>query len=245
MSQQQQFVSPQEVRREIDFIEDLMGGLSSDDEYLQAILHNQKMMGMLMLQMVEGSDGGAGPAPSDPTNLDVGAVGIAAEGISSSSTGVGVFNAKGSWYSVGVNAQQQINEDDIIVVNGQDNEVIPSTDISRDHLNIVSDFDISSDPESPDPQYEAYNNITVEDGTENLLEWNFPADSVAIYNISANIEVAFKKPSESNRKLLLRSADDPFSITGVNGLKATRLWYESASGADETVNVIVVGYPEQ
>jgi len=117
-----------------------MGGLSSDDEYLQAMLHNQKMMGMLMLQMVEdggGDEGGGTPPPQpDPTSLDIGAVGIAAKDINSSSTGVGVFNAEGSWYSVTVNAQQKINKDDIIVVNGQDNEVVPSTDITGNHLNV-------------------------------------------------------------------------------------------------------------
>jgi len=243
MSQQQQFVSPQEVRREIDFIEDLMGGLSSDDEYLQAILHNQKMMGMLMLQMVEGSDGRAGPTPSDPTNLDVGAVGIAAEDISSSSTGVGVFNAKGSWYSVGVNAQQQINEDDIIVVNGQDNEVIPSTDISRDHLNIVSDFDLDTDETNQDAKYDVYSGLSAET-SEKDVGWGYPADSVAIYSISGDVQVAFKKPSKSNRLITITQADAPFSITGVNGLKAERLWYQSNTGSTETMNVLAVGFPK-
>ena len=141
MSQQQQFISPREVRREIDFVEDLMGGLSSDDEYLQAMLHNQKMLGMLMLQMVEDGGDGTGPASSDPTNLSVGAVGIAAEDISNSSTGIGVFNARGSWYSVIVDAQQQIREDDIIVVNGPDNEVVPSEDVTGNNLNVGKDDD--------------------------------------------------------------------------------------------------------
>lgn len=243
----QSYLTPEDVREEISFIENLMGGLSSDDEYLQAILSNQRMTGMLILQMIEQQPGGGGGVDSgvDTTSLPLDTVGIATEDISSSSTGTGVFNIDGAWYSARVDPGQNVDEDDVIVVNGQENEVVPSQSITRDHLNIVSDLELDLDENGQDAKYDAYNNLTAEDGNEKSVNWGYPADSVAIYGISGDVQVAFKRPSKNNRLIEITQSDAPFSITGVNGLKAEELWYQSASTSTVKMNAVAVGFPEQ
>lgn len=147
---QNEYVTTEDVRRELNSIESFLAGLSTDDEFLEAIVHNQRLMGLTLLQLLdETSDGSGLPGGGDGgddgdsgsgggSELEIDSIGIATEDISSGSSGSAVFNVNGSWQRVTVNSGQDISDNDILIVTGEGNEVVPSTEVTRDYLNIIS-----------------------------------------------------------------------------------------------------------
>jgi hypothetical protein len=130
---QGEFVTIEDVEQEISLVESLMEGLSSDDEFLQAILHNSRMMGMVLGQMVEGSDPNLG---FDRMDMPDGYVGIAIEDITSGSTGGSIFSANGSNIFTTITAGEKINEGDVVVVTGDSNKATRLTEVDDSYLSI-------------------------------------------------------------------------------------------------------------
>jgi hypothetical protein len=130
---QGEFVTIEDVEQEISLVESLMEGLSSDDEFLQAILHNSRMMGMVLGQMVEGSDPNLG---FDRMDMPDGYVGIAIEDITSGSTGGSIFSANGSNIFTTITAGEKINEGDVVVISGGDNKATRLTEVDDSYLSI-------------------------------------------------------------------------------------------------------------
>jgi hypothetical protein len=135
------FVTPAAVEEELNAIESLRASLSGQDDFLEAMLRNQRLLGMQMLQnlqmgglealpieAVETTDTGV---PTDypvdvrvvppaeilnDTNLPLAAVGKAAEDIRGNDTGTAVFQRQGTIFSTTVRATENIAGGDNIRV---------------------------------------------------------------------------------------------------------------------------------
>ena len=116
------FVTPEDATKELNFIEWLRSEISGEDEYLEAILENQRLMAMQMLQNMQGTEGlGLPPeaqnenGPPEGYNVDVppvpsseytnrgqlplGAVGVANRKINGNDTGPATFQVNGTVFS--------------------------------------------------------------------------------------------------------------------------------------------------
>lgn len=151
----------QDAQREINFVEGLLDGLSADDEYLEAILHNQRLRLMILMNQ-GGLAGSSSLTPSaaiergndilddyesvtdkDPVplnrlfanrNMPVGAVGIAAESISENDTGVASFQLRGSVVAARVRAEQDTDSGAPVRVIAPGNIVEPQGAVARSLL---------------------------------------------------------------------------------------------------------------
>jgi hypothetical protein len=153
----QEFISANEVRKELSFIERLMGELSSDDEYLEAILRNQRLVGMLALSIMEGEgiEGGLkdreeiGGDGSSFDNLPNDYVGVSMDDMASGESGNSIFPVKGSYIHADVRASSEISRGNAVEVIGEDNLVRPLEDVDITRIGVGVDdedfpyFDIS------------------------------------------------------------------------------------------------------
>lgn len=177
------FVKPQEVRDELNIIEELQLGLSSDDEYLEAILENQKLVGMMMLQMMEDrKDSSNGNNEEDKdltrsinrTNLPEGYAGIVTDDVKVGESGEALFSVLGSTILCPIYPRSEVDSGEVVVVNNPNNQVRTVSDIERTDIVNVSDslvqsgdFDVS---ETEDP-------VTIEAGEEKTI-LSFSASSL-------------------------------------------------------------------
>lgn len=76
------------------------------------------------------------------------------------------------------------------------------------------------------------------------VNWEFPADTVVLL-FSDDCSFSFLPPGDVQNREFTLDADDysPFSISGVDGLYADRVWYEQAGSATTTpeLDIIAVG----
>lgn len=159
------YITPKEVRRELNILENIESIIDSDDEFLQAILHNQKITGMLVLQMMErgGPDGGI-----SRTNIPNGHVGISIDDISTGSTGGAIFSANGSNIYANISAKEDINREDVVVVTGEGNKVTRLTEIDGSYLSIGK-IDFSGIESGGFDVHQTENNVTIGPGESKVV----------------------------------------------------------------------------
>lgn len=114
------FVTQEDVDKQINLFEWLQSGLEIEDDFLRAILANQTAIGAQIASM-----GKSGSAGIDLNNLPNGMVGVAAEDIHDNSSGSAIFSIDGSRFMVQVTAERQnVDAGRFVIINGEGNKVV-------------------------------------------------------------------------------------------------------------------------
>lgn len=116
-----QAISPEEVRAELSTIEQLISSISSKDEYLEAMLHGQRLQLMKMLQQQEQMEMMSGWG--EITELPIGAIGRSLSDVGEGQWGKAEFNFSGSPRLVEVRADEDLELGDTIVIIDEENTV--------------------------------------------------------------------------------------------------------------------------
>lgn len=164
--------SQSRVQENINTIESFVEGLSSTDEYLSAVIHNQMLLLEVMggIQMPSSVTADLGQLDLEniqltsqtqvinPENLPVGITGTAVEYISAGSTGDAIFSIKGSSFNTNVRAVNDVEKKDTVVVTAQGNEVRPISLSDEDQG--TQRVDVTSNTERQLGQVEVTNSAT-------------------------------------------------------------------------------------
>jgi hypothetical protein len=135
-------VTPEDVRRELNFIESLRAKLSPQDDYIQALLSAQRTMLMMQSQQ---SNVLATPAEADDTSpfemqhLPIDAVGVSNDTIYENDNGAATFQIQGTIFATRVEATEDIEEGQPVRVIGSGNEVRPTTNVPNGLLGITQE----------------------------------------------------------------------------------------------------------
>jgi hypothetical protein len=167
------YITPQEVRQELNILEQIESIIDSEDEFLQAILHNQKITGMLVLQMMEGGGAdGSRPTGIDFDNLPPGFIGLSMSDLNTGERGKAVFSVEGSNIYTDIEAAQDISQEDVVNVIDDGNQVVRLTEVNEGHLTFgkISFSGVSSKGYQ---MSETENNVTISPGeTKTVLTVN-------------------------------------------------------------------------
>lgn len=117
----EQAITPEEVRDELSTIEKLISSLSSKDEYLEAMMHAQRLQLMEMLQQKEMMEVMSGWG--EITELPVGAIGRSLSDVGEGQWGKAEFNFSGSPRLVEVRANEDLEVGDTIAIIDEQNRV--------------------------------------------------------------------------------------------------------------------------
>lgn len=120
-------ITPEQVKESLNLAESALSHLSDDDEYQAAMLHNQAVMTQAIAALTDQEIGiGNGPAGFDLEDLPHGLAGKAAENINNGANGHALFSLDGTPYSTRVRATSDINQNETIVITGDDNQARPA-----------------------------------------------------------------------------------------------------------------------
>lgn len=117
----------EDVNESLSFIEQMLSNLSSDDEYLAAILHNQKIMTQALA-------GGDTPMTGQGSNIPPGTAGLALASISEDDVGDILFKIDGRTVISDLRAGTEISADEVVRVGDDGDEVYPISDVSSGKL---------------------------------------------------------------------------------------------------------------
>ena len=116
-----------QVEENLNFIEKLMGQISSDDEYLAAILHNQKIL-------TEAFAGPNTPVAGTSVGIPSGTAGLAVDSIAEGETGTVLFKVDGRTVLSDFRAGSEINPDEVVRVSDTDDKVYPLGNVDPSKL---------------------------------------------------------------------------------------------------------------
>lgn len=124
---QRQIVSMDDILDDLNFVEAFLNDISGQDEYLEAILQNQRTQLMLALQRAVFS-GGIPPGEADPGQLGnlplpLNSIGIMTRDISEGDDGYAVFFLNGGRFRATIKADEDIQQGQPVVVTGKNNLV--------------------------------------------------------------------------------------------------------------------------
>lgn len=120
-------ITDEEVKEHLNFIEELMSHASANDEYLAAILNNQRLM-------VQALSGETTPVNGESSGIPSGTAGLATEGISQGDVGEILFKVDGRTVLSDFRAGTEINPDEVVRVAETDGEVYPASDVPPSKL---------------------------------------------------------------------------------------------------------------
>lgn len=171
---------PEDVKEHLNFIEELIAGASSSDEYLEAIVRNQQLMIALM-------EGGGGSVP------EIGSVGVPEDtaGIAIQSASKGdlaefLYKNNGRTIVSKLESSSDIQGGEVVTVNS-DGDLEPSSGVSQGDLDFGN---ISTSAKGPgDLVYgDTQNDVSIDPGdSETVLEVNLN-DGGAWYSAGTNDE---------------------------------------------------------
>lgn len=188
-----QYVTPSDVQQELNFIEDLRRRVSGQDEYLEAILTNQRLNALQLMGNVQNTEGRGlppsaieleedgspagydvqyAPVPEDRlTNLGtlpVDAVGVANRIIYEGDVGPATFQLQGTVLSTNVRVEEDIASGDPIVVEAPGNICEPINDVSLSFLGLDGAIGVDTYNRA-----ESETDVTIQpDETKTVLEVN-------------------------------------------------------------------------
>jgi len=88
--------------------------------------------------------------------------------------------------------------------------------------------------------YSSREGITAKEATEQI-DFGLTANTVVIRNIDDDLAVSFKDPSEHDDAVItVEPSDSPFVLSGVYGIAAAKMWYETASGVEHEFDLLAV-----
>lgn len=133
-----QIAAPSDVVEELNFIENALNQLSGGDEYLEAILQNQRLQLLWMLQQQATGAIPASMAEDGFTDqeLPLNAIGIANGRIYENDTGRATFQLQGSVFSSQVKTLDEVTSGTPVRVVGAGNQVVKATDVALSLLGL-------------------------------------------------------------------------------------------------------------
>ena len=155
--------TPEDVREDLGFIERLLSGTSSTDEYLEAILRAQ------LAQLK--TSGEADISRMDTVNgIPEGTAGVCAQQTAEGDVGSVVFNVDGRSVVETIKAASGIEKDEVVVVDTQQNGVRPVSDVDQSYLGLGS-IDFSTQSAGGFKVYETPDKVTISPGeTKSVLK---------------------------------------------------------------------------
>jgi hypothetical protein len=118
-------IGNEDVREQLSVVEQLLSNATSDDEYMAAMLRNQELMFNVL-----SSDTTA----YDTSNLPDGIAGLAVEPMDSQEPGLAVFDINGAKRIIQVTPSAEIDTNDVVFINGENNEVAPARSVDEGQL---------------------------------------------------------------------------------------------------------------
>lgn len=114
-----------DVRDQLSVVERLLSNATSDDEYMAAMLRNQELMFSVLA-----SD----TTVFDTENLPNGIAGLAVEPMDPREPGLAVFDLNGAKRIIQVTPSAEIASNDVVFINGDNNEVAPAQTVDEGQL---------------------------------------------------------------------------------------------------------------
>lgn len=246
-------ITPEDVENQLSFIEGLLADVSGQDEYLAAILQNQRIQlqrmnqpaGRTVVDVEASSSGGgggggggagftAGQLAQGAVSLPQNATGTAARDVQQGDTGPGVFTLNGTRFVTQIRADEQVSQGDTIRVVGPSNLV-----------KVAIEGAGQTDVVPQEPRYFSTEDpITVPTDLEKKVEWGFRASTVILYSFDEAIDLAFVPASESDRRIPLDPAagDEPFEVSPSDGIQAQELYLKTQDEVSVTTQINILAF---
>ena len=88
--------------------------------------------------------------------------------------------------------------------------------------------------------YTSQEGITAQDDVQRV-NFGLTADTVVLRNVDDTLGIAFKDPSRHDDAVItVEPADSPFVLSGVYGIAASSMWYESGSTSSHDFDLLAV-----
>lgn len=239
-------VTVEDVAQEINYLESLMGGLSADDEFMRAILRNQKIMlqSMVAFGNVQTDTGQTRPVIGgvDTSNLPSGIAGTSLDDMKEGTTGDALFDISGTKIVVDIKANSDINENEVVVITGSDNQVVPASGIEPSSVSGGE----NTGPDKPVFGGTAPDEVITVDN-EDYVKHNLDliADDLVLL-FDGDLVLSMDDPNEGSNEVLLLPSDSPLTIGPDKGLQRDKFWYKR--GPDQTsdfnIRIISTGEPK-
>jgi len=227
------FMDDGEVEQTLNVAERALGALDADDDYLAAILQNQKLLAQgLMNTGAFNSKNDLGINQLDRESLPVGLTGTATESIEREGRGTAIFDVAGGTIEATVRANGTVEKNEPVVVMDEENEVRPSTGVGET-LNVRVQGRQGGESRG---YYSTEEPIAVDSVQEDSIEWDFLSEEVAVYGFDQPIYIAFNDPENNNRLIPLDANDESFSM----GIATRKLWYRLPSGSSTPTSIRVI-----
>jgi len=227
------FADEDEVKKTLNIAERALGGLDASDDYLAALLQNQKLLAQGLLDSgVFANKNDIGINNIDRSSLPIGLTGTSTEEIEREDTGIAIFDVAGGTVEARVRANGKIERNEPVVVMDEDNEVRSSQGVGET-LNVR----VKGRQGSEDSGYYATEQpVAVDSFQEETIEWDFLAEEVAVFGYDKPIYIAFNDPENSNRLIPLNPKEESFSM----GISTRKLWYRLPSPNADPTSIKVV-----
>lgn len=152
-----------DVKEQLNIVEQLLSGASSDDEFMAAMLRNQQVLFSAI---------GGGRVITDKDDLPNGMAGLAVEPMDPDEPGRAIFDLNGSKYVVTVNPTSGVSTNDVVFINGDGNEVAPANSIDESQLLGIGSTQ-GSKRASAIERYSSDSQVTIQPGeTKTVLKTN-------------------------------------------------------------------------
>lgn len=170
----------EEVEESLSFLEEAMGHLGPDDDYLRAILHNQA----LMTRALQGAET---PTTGNSNNVPPGTAGLALEGSSEGDSLNTLFKIDGRTVVSDLIAAREINEEEVVKVGSSGDKVFPLTNVSQSQLDFGK-VGLSSENSTKFIFKETQNNVSIPPGQKKVVLDIDVSSTVGLFEIGTNDE---------------------------------------------------------
>lgn len=180
MSQDTFGFTPEDVQEDLGYIERLLSGTSSTDEYLEAILRAQ----LAQLR----TSGERDISRMDTVNgIPEGTAGVCAQATAEGDVGSVVFNVDGRSVVETIQAVSNIEKEEVVVVDTDQGGVRPVSDVDQSYLGLGS-IDFSTQTAGGFKVYETPNKVTISPGDEETVLKVDVAEPAGISRVGTNDE---------------------------------------------------------
>lgn len=227
----------EDVQESLNFIEELLSRTDSDDEYLSAILHNQK----IMTKALAGSNT---PMTGESSGLEPGTAGLSLGSISEGDTGSVLFKSNGRTVISNLRAGAEINPEEVVRISESDGKIYPVTNADPGQLDFgamspqavkASSFSIEETEENVtiDPG-EAKEVLTIEtSGGLSLYKLGTNDETHTLYQYEADGDTILDEPIKEPLGLYNDPFEFPEPLKINSTFKVLALRQESASGPQD------------
>lgn len=188
----------EQVRESLNFVERALASVSSEDEYLAAMLHNQKILTQALMGETTPVMGGLS------SNVPPGTAGISLGSISEDDVGDVLFKVDGRTVISNLRAAVEVENGEVVRVGEEGNEIYPVSNVGAGKLDFGAVASVSVKPNRFD-YGDTVENVTIQPGESEAvldLDVNGP---VGLQSIGTNDETYSLYQYEIDGETLLDS----------------------------------------